>query len=71
MARTIWRTARKRHRCDSRTYDCPGWIEPGDRYRHTTGFPGEDGLDGYERPVAWKECGTCSKLYGREEVSRG
>jgi hypothetical protein len=56
------RRARKRHRCDGRSYDdCARWIEPGEMYQISTLVPG--GELGNEHWWHMKMCAPCTAYY--------
>jgi len=64
---SVIRTARARHRCTTRSSDCVGTIQPGDRYVYAS-FPpgGEMGLVGWGHMAS---CAPCEIAYGRKHAT--
>ena len=60
---TVIRTARKAHRCDTRSHNCVGTIQPGKRYAYSS-LPPNSEIGNREWWHA-RTCAACAKTFSR------
>jgi hypothetical protein len=63
---SVIRTARRQHRCETRSHACVGAIQPGDRYVYASLPPG--GEMGYLGWSHMASCAPCEIAYGRKHA---